>query len=987
MEMLGTGTGRGKGKRMLCKLSGQTLGGMYGDALDASQLPCEVLLRIFEFLIESEFENTVYHLEEETPESLPGWVRCAKDIASCAMVCQSWRAATRAGEVWRRICFLQQTFSLSERYRHYIGATSITDKTGRNILGLRRQAFGISQSFLDVDGNCVDRKWERRILADPVELMMRNEDSVPRPQKGQSDLDVHTLNGRDWFKECRKRVICRKKLIKVLREDITLPGNTENALSQLEEHPQLYKQLSLDLFQRVRKKDSLARQDTSGRHGGPFSSRLASCPPSFRPRYCQDSSPFRPAGHSSGQHDEAAKALKVRVGDEFWSAKAIWGLSRIVAMKRMREVIEEDEQYWRNKRERENIAENSAAAAAAVPVAGPSGQATTPVMDEERRYMEEWTRLCVHERNVEEGALAIASVFNWHLDELNIPRYLDQLAEELSFRLDLICPPPDGINLVCRRRDYMTNRDQAEAVNSLLFNPRPTEEWQEEWLPRTTGQVSNGTQYADRTATTRERRTMDDVRVHQHSSHSLSSMNADDYSTECDTTRMPGLGLKGNITDYYNPQNSFLDHVLGLNSEHSVEGDGFETFQCTSGMGIPISLAVVYAAVGRRAGVPVRMIKLPGHFLVAIGDAYVDVFNGGQIQSQEEAFRRTYSSPNFRNMSRSQIHQCLDQSSCMTTINMRLCDNLINSFADLKDYKRLLPMLSLVVAMGSFKSNYLLMYAHVWASLDSYDKATEVLNQVIETGSTSMSSQIQKYLQERCTPFAEKFRKAKELYLEGWFPQKEMRRKTAYPHVKYRIGEVMQHGRYGYRGVIYGWDPICRADEAWVKEMGVAQMSRGRKQPFYRVLVDCMDRFNQVTYVAEDNIAEFSAADHKHTPPLRLQDAQMSDGGSADADSMDADEEDQVQDVPMGTEMPDVGMVYGAFIHSWTGVGGGSAGIAVSTGDTLEHQIDTSTTASAAMVTHPLVGRFFETYSPRGWHTRAQLYKPNAIMMRTYPED
>ena len=30
------------------------------------------------------------------------------------------------------------------------------------------------------------------------------------------------------------------------------------------------------------------------------------------------------------------------------------------------------------------------------------------------------------------------------------------------------------------------------------------------------------------------------------------------------------------------------------------------------------------------------------------------------------------------------------------------------------------------------------------------------------------------------------------------------------PHIKFRIGQVIQHKRFGYRGVIVGWDPIAK---------------------------------------------------------------------------------------------------------------------------------------------------------------------------------
>ena len=75
------------------------------------------------------------------------------------------------------------------------------------------------------------------------------------------------------------------------------------------------------------------------------------------------------------------------------------------------------------------------------------------------------------------------------------------------------------------------------------------------------------------------------------------------------------LGFRGNVADFYDPQNSFLNHVIDRRT------------------GNPLSLAVVLLAVCRRAGVPVDGLSFPGHFLVraskASGDfATIDPFDG-----------------------------------------------------------------------------------------------------------------------------------------------------------------------------------------------------------------------------------------------------------------------------------------------------------------------------------------------------------------------
>jgi regulator of sirC expression with transglutaminase-like and TPR domain len=74
-------------------------------------------------------------------------------------------------------------------------------------------------------------------------------------------------------------------------------------------------------------------------------------------------------------------------------------------------------------------------------------------------------------------------------------------------------------------------------------------------------------------------------------------------------------GFAGNTASYYDPRNSLLDHVLNRR------------------LGIPITLSVVCIEVGRRAGVSLEGISMPGHFLVRplATNHYLDAFNGGEL--------------------------------------------------------------------------------------------------------------------------------------------------------------------------------------------------------------------------------------------------------------------------------------------------------------------------------------------------------------------
>ena len=77
------------------------------------------------------------------------------------------------------------------------------------------------------------------------------------------------------------------------------------------------------------------------------------------------------------------------------------------------------------------------------------------------------------------------------------------------------------------------------------------------------------------------------------------------------------LGLRGNQADYYNPANSCLNRVL------------------ETGLGIPITLSVVYIEIARRLAKPIHGIGLPGHFVIRYDDGFystfIDPFHEGKL--------------------------------------------------------------------------------------------------------------------------------------------------------------------------------------------------------------------------------------------------------------------------------------------------------------------------------------------------------------------
>ncbi len=76
-------------------------------------------------------------------------------------------------------------------------------------------------------------------------------------------------------------------------------------------------------------------------------------------------------------------------------------------------------------------------------------------------------------------------------------------------------------------------------------------------------------------------------------------------------------GIKGDTENYYDPRNSYLNDVIERRK------------------GLPITLSVLYIEVGRRVGMPLYGVGLPGHFICKWQDAaeeiFIDPFAGGEI--------------------------------------------------------------------------------------------------------------------------------------------------------------------------------------------------------------------------------------------------------------------------------------------------------------------------------------------------------------------
>ena len=91
------------------------------------------------------------------------------------------------------------------------------------------------------------------------------------------------------------------------------------------------------------------------------------------------------------------------------------------------------------------------------------------------------------------------------------------------------------------------------------------------------------------------------------------------------------LGFGGNVNDYYDPDNSYMNAILKTRR------------------GIPISLAVLWLELANGLGLNARGVAFPGHFMVKVnlpkGQVVIDPFTGQSLSREElserlEPFRK-----------------------------------------------------------------------------------------------------------------------------------------------------------------------------------------------------------------------------------------------------------------------------------------------------------------------------------------------------------
>ncbi len=140
--------------------------------------------------------------------------------------------------------------------------------------------------------------------------------------------------------------------------------------------------------------------------------------------------------------------------------------------------------------------------------------------------------------------------------------------------------------------------------------------------------------------------------------------------------------FRGNVADYYDPRNSFLNEVLDRK------------------LGIPITLALVYEEVARRIGLPLFGVGMPGHFLlkhydVDGGQVILDPFHGGALLTPQECQQRLDQIYSGQRQLQSEFLSSVSRRRWLT----RLLNNLKTIYLSGRNFRKALVMADLILAI------------------------------------------------------------------------------------------------------------------------------------------------------------------------------------------------------------------------------------------------------------------------------------------------
>lgn len=292
---------------------------------------------------------------------------------------------------------------------------------------------------------------------------------------------------------------------------------------------------------------------------------------------------------------------------------------------------------------------------------------------------------------------------------------------------------------------------------------------------------------------------------------------------------------------------------LGDGREHRSMKNNFLSFNLLQGdhASLPLQSAVIFCGVARRLGITAHLCNYPAHIYVVV---LLDGLQVSQLPNQQHTiYLDPYSDD--KPVSLSGLVRRLrmfgipeDEFSGYLApaptreIVLRTCRNIIRSY---QDWRRG------ILQEEPPLMNHDAFYSFLWCM------------SLVEDSTSGVGGGVwyRPHMTHLTTVFSDHHPEDLDLVdryispLFGTHPDRreydsameEMRRSETRPrpvvprgedskHVKYKIGQMLQHKRYGYIGIVRRWDARCLASDQWITQMGVERLPKGKQQPFYDVM-------------------------------------------------------------------------------------------------------------------------------------------------------
>lgn len=175
------------------------------------------------------------------------------------------------------------------------------------------------------------------------------------------------------------------------------------------------------------------------------------------------------------------------------------------------------------------------------------------------------------------------------------------------------------------------------------------------------------------------------------------------------------VNLRGNREDYYDPRNSFLNDVLDR------------------GLGIPITLSIVYMEVARRVGLPLSGVGMPGHFLVKHysddgRETLIDCFNRGDVLSRQDCQSRLDEIYSGEMALRPEFLHPISRRQILT----RMLNNLKTVYLSTRNFRKALPIADLILVIYPRSSEDVKQRALLRYSIGLHSFAAEDLDEYLK---------------------------------------------------------------------------------------------------------------------------------------------------------------------------------------------------------------------------------------------------------------